>query len=277
MNLSFISEAATMPISLELLEESNFNADGLKKIRARAKLQERDVKNNNGRMYDESALKAIESQLAPKATERLLVGELDHPSPQSSDLETRLKRSSTISLKESCVLYTELRYDGRFIVTDFETLTNDPGINLYRLLKDKVGIGFSLRAFGSGVLMRDGTTLVTGNGLKALTYDVVSNPSHSNAVITEFISESTNILGVYNTLNKMICDISAQKQLLQESSNGINLLSDNGDQLVCFKGTCIKGTLEETTVFLRDMIKNDLKKIYNNNGRGRTSVVKFYD
>jgi hypothetical protein len=256
MKLDLIQEQSFIPVGITLLEESQVG--NTFKLKFRAKLQERDVKNNNGRAYTEFALKTIVDQLAHKATERKLLGELDHPTPQG-DLEARMKRSSTIRLKDSCVVYTRLEYDGRFIVADCETLTNDPGMNLYRLLKDKIGIGFSLRAFGSATPRPDGTVLVDGKDLKALTFDVVSNPSHSNAVITEFFDESTNILSQLGMLNKIKSEIKGSELLLESDSNGMYYPVDNkGERVVCDGVSCIKGTLEETSNFLINALYKEL-------------------
>jgi hypothetical protein len=258
MKLDFIQEQSFIPTSITLLEESSFA--GTYKIKFRAKLQERDVINNNGRSYTDLALRTIVEQLASKATERKLLGELDHPTPQG-DLEARMKRSSTIRLKDSCVVFTRLEYDGRFIVADCETLTNDPGMNLYRLLKDKIGIGFSLRAFGSAKPGPNGTALIDGTDLKALTFDVVSNPSHSNAVITEFFNESSNVLENIQMLNKLKNEIKGTELLLESDNNGMYPIDENGVRTVCDGVSCIKGTLEETTQFLINSLYKELGSI----------------
>ena len=130
MNFNIIHESAYSSMDVKLLEESTFN--GERKVRFKAKLQEEGVTNNNGRAYTDEVLRTIVAQLAPKASERKLLGELDHPSPQG-DTATKMKRSSTISLQDSCVLYSKLEYDGKFITAECETLTNDKGINLYIL------------------------------------------------------------------------------------------------------------------------------------------------
>lgn len=256
MKLDLIQEQSFIPVGITLLEESQVG--NTFKLKFRAKLQEKDVKNNNGRKYTEFALRTIVDQLAHKATERKLLGELDHPTPQG-DLEARMKRSSTIRLKDSCVVYTRLEFDGRFIVADCETLTNDPGINLYRLLKDKIGIGFSLRAFGSATPQPDGTVVVDGRDLKALTFDVVSNPSHSNAVITEFFDESTNVLTQLNMLNRIKKDVAGSELLLESDELGGYFPVDaKGERVVCDGVSCIKGTIEETSSFLINSLFKEL-------------------
>jgi len=262
MNIELIHEVAFTANSnnVELLEESSFGNET--KLKFRAKLQERDVVNNNGRTYSDEVLRTIVDQLAPKATERKLLGELDHPTPQGDD-KAKLKRSSTISLQDSCVLFTKIEYDGRFIIAECETLTNDKGMNLYRLLKDKVSIGFSLRAFGSSTKLPTGVIQVNALGLKALTFDVVSNPSHSNAVIYEFITEGTDVLDAIRVLENIQESVTeVNVNLLEESDN---LDSDNEVPLdvacKCKNGSCLAGTITESIDYLIDMslTKNTLK------------------
>ena len=188
--------------NISVLEESTIGI-GVSRIKFKAILQERDVINNNKRTYSEQILKLIVAQLGPKATERKLLAELDHPISDSTDKFTQLKRTATISLKEACVAITKLEYDGRYIVAICETLTTPAGMIVYSLLKDKVVFGFSLRALGSVQNNPNGTITVMEDGFTAITFDVVSNPSHSNAVITEIINENEDYTQVIKSLKNM--------------------------------------------------------------------------
>jgi len=268
MKLMMIQEAAFYG-TVDLIEEMSIvGVSGMeKRLKFRAKLQERDVVNNNGRTYSEVVLQLIVDQLAPKATERKLLGELDHPSPQSNDKDVRLKRSSTISLQNSAVLFTKMEYDGKFIVAECETLTNRIGTDLFRLLKDKVTIGFSLRAFGGAVI--DPITKIQSIdpiGLKALTFDVVSNPSHSNAVISEFITESTDISELINNIKilKQVKDDTIEI-ITESTDNSLTQFNLDGES-VCscdIDGSCVAGTIEESVNYLLDLsiaAKGELKK-----------------
>lgn len=244
---------------VELLEESTFG--GEQRLKFKAKLQERDVTNNNGRSYSDEVLRLIVSQLAPKASERKLVGELDHPTPQG-DTAAKMKRSSTISLKDACVLFTKLEYDGKFIIATCETLTSASGMNLYRLLKDKVTIGFSLRAFGSSTKSPTGVTMISPIGLKALTFDVVSNPSHSSAVIYEFITESTNPLDLVSDLTDYQEEV---VEVITESTDDYFKQYNKQGEEVCaceLDGSCVAGVITESIDYLidRSLTKNTIKR-----------------
>lgn len=259
MDFNIIHESAYISADVQLLEESSFNGD--QRIKFKAKLQEEGVTNNNGRSYSDEVLRAIVSQLAPKASERKLLGEMDHPTPQG-DTAAKMKRSSTISLKDACVLYTKLDYDGKFITAECETLTNRAGMDFYRLLKDKVTIGFSLRAFGSSTKSPTGVTMVSPIGLKALTFDVVSNPSHSSAVIYEFINESTDPLALVKELKAHKGEIT--EIIMESTENGMAQFNLDGEQVCAcsIDGSCIAGTIEESIDYLIDraLTKNTIKK-----------------
>jgi len=261
MKLDIIQENAYISTGVELLEESTYG--GEQKLRFKAKLQEANIVNNNKRSYSAETLQVIVNQLAPKASERKLLGEFDHPNPQG-DTQARMKRSSTISLQNACVLFTKLEFDGRFIVAECETLTNDHGMNLYRLLKDKVSIGFSLRAFGSSTTGPGGIIQVNPNGLKALTFDVVSNPSHSNAVIYEFINESTNIMEVAQSL--LQTKETVTELITEADETGMRSYTLDGEQACAcsIDGSCVQGTIEESVDFLLDscLKQNSIKRFH---------------
>ena len=84
---------------------------------------------------------------------------------------------------------TEAFKDGQ-VIGEIETLSGFRGPDLANLiLKDKVDIGFSLRALGSVQPLQDGTVMVK-TPIMPITYDVVSTPSHANAKMLEFLPES---------------------------------------------------------------------------------------
>lgn len=63
---------------------------------------------------------------------------------------------------------------------------------MYNLIvKDKVDIGFSLRALGAVETLTDGTIMVK-DPIRPITYDIVSNPSHATAKVLEFLPESAS-------------------------------------------------------------------------------------
>lgn len=256
INKSIIFETA-FASEVTLLEESSVG--NMYKLKFRAKLQEADIVNNNRRVYPAETLMNVYSQLKTKALERKLVGEMDHPQP-SGDNASKIKRSSTLALDRVCVLFTELEWDGSAIYGICETLTNTKGMDLYALLKDGVTIGFSLRAFGETRQRPDGITEVLPKGVKALTYDVVANPSHDSSVILEFINESESIQSVLRELKTELTE--SKNSFLEESntfSEGQNktileeskLSAQLGEATpICLNNICTFRPLEEAIEYL---------------------------
>jgi hypothetical protein len=226
MKINSIYESVYIP-QIQILEESS---NSNPKIKFKARLQEADVVNNNNRVYPADTLMTVVQQLQPKANTRMLVGEMDHPTPQGDDA-AKLKRSSTLSLDNACVLYTRLEFDGKYVIADCETLSNAKGKDLFHLIQDKVAVGFSLRAFGGTVV--DPITKVQkvqSKSIKSLTYDVVGNPSHGNSVIIEFLSEGSEFdirtLQDALTLNQELFESSsfdAEVQCCLSTIDGCNL------------------------------------------------------
>jgi len=176
---------------IEILEETNVGG-GRAKIAARAYLQESEVKNKNNRYYSSAICESIVNQLTPKAAGRSLLMEVDHPLFVSSDPEVLKKRASIIEINNCGALIREIGFKDRKIYSVFETLSSFKGPDLYNLItKDKVDIGFSLRALGAVETLQDGTIMVK-DPIRPITYDVVSNPSHQNAKVLEFLPETAS-------------------------------------------------------------------------------------
>ena len=255
-----ISEAAFAPSygKVEILEES-LVPGGTSKLIFRAILQEAEVVNNNKRVYPAETLMAVVQQLRVKAQERKLLGELDHPQPQG-DNKAKLKRSSTILLGNVCVLFRKLDFIDGKIIAECETLSNAAGMDLYNLLKDNAVIGFSLRAFGETRERGSGIVEVLANGLKALTFDVVANPSHDTAVITEFLTEGSGMTEK-ELMSELVEEMSSFKlgmsrekssMVLEEAQalfKDIKPKIKENDQ-ICINGICMRGPIEETVDYL---------------------------
>lgn len=162
---------------------------GTPKVVFKATLQEAGVINQNKRRYSSAICESIVDQLSPKATSRNLLMEVDHPMSGTEDEMKR--RAGIVKLSECGCILREIKMqpDGK-VVGIIETLSGFKGPDIARLItEDKVDIGFSLRALGGVTPTGDGILEVT-SPIRAITYDIVSNPSHKNAKILQFIPES---------------------------------------------------------------------------------------
>jgi hypothetical protein len=255
-----IYEQAT-PSEIQILEESVMG-NGQYKMVFKARLQEADVINNNRRVYPAETLEQVYIQLKDKAAARKLVGEMDHPQPQG-DQSAKIKRSSTISLERACFLIRELQWDGQAIYGICETLSNRMGMDAYCLLKDNVTVGFSLRAFGETRQRSDGIIEVAPKGLKALTYDMVANPSHDSSVIMEFLTEGEDPRILAADLEQQIIEesrildeVKQSTNLLEESSLA-QQLGENSPKPICLGNICSIAPLEEAVEYIVEQIVND--------------------
>jgi hypothetical protein len=105
------------------------------------------------------------------------------------------RRATIIELKNCGSLIRNIRMEGKNVVAEIESLTGFQGPSFRDLIiKDKADIGFSLRAFSrlKASSTNEGVTEVTGP-LRAITYDIVTNPSHKNARVVSLLNENETI------------------------------------------------------------------------------------
>jgi len=277
-----ISEEAYLSnTAIKIIEESVVPGTTDSRIIFKAVLQEANVINNNKRIYPADTLQKIVQQLRDKAQTRKLLGELDHPQPQG-DRAAKMKRSSTILLQNVCALYRRLDFIDGKIIAEVETLNTPSGRILRDLIKDGISIGFSLRAFGD-TRKENGNDVVLAEGINALTFDVVANPSHDIAVIQEFLTESDGV-SAKAELQNLIQEMSDYKKaltnevhpaILEESKQLFEDIRANQDNnlaglsgQVCINGLCMARPITESIDYL---VKQSLKigaTKYSNSSKG---------
>lgn len=177
---------------LEIIEESQSN-DGSQKIAFKTKLQTANEVNGNRRWYSNNVCRSIVDVLNPKAKNRSLYQEIDHPFI-SQDGDKR--RALIVELKNCGSLVRRIYMEGNDVLAEIETLSGFCGPDLRDLIvKDKANIGFSLRMFSR---LGQHPTLPNVSEVKGplrpITYDIVTDPSHKKARILNFISESKNFI-----------------------------------------------------------------------------------
>lgn len=174
---------------LKILEETTVNKKP--KLAFEANLQTANEKNNNNRVYSKEICESIVNRLSPKAQNRSLLMEIDHPMFVSGDPNILKRRAGIVEINNTAAVIRKIGMANNHIIGEIETLSGFKGPDLANLIsKDKVNIGFSLRALGSVEPLSDGTLMVKAP-MMAITYDVVSSPSHNNARVMEFLPEST--------------------------------------------------------------------------------------
>jgi len=114
------------------------------------------------------------------------------------------KRATVVEIKNCGAVCRKIGIHNGQIIGEMETLSGFKGPDLANLItKDKVNIGFSLRALGGVEPLQDGTLQVK-TPIMPITYDVVSNPSHTNARIMEFLPESD--MSILSNCESVICE-----------------------------------------------------------------------
>ena len=151
-----------------------------KKAIYRMTMQTVDEINQNKRMYPRNVLSEGMDQCVSRMKRRAFFGELDHPCPQGND-EFDTIRQTTVMLKEVCHIIRDYEFRGNRLVGEIETTNTPNGLILLGLLKDRTGIGLSMR--GLAELERRPDYNEVKGPLTIIAFDSVSLPSHASAVV----------------------------------------------------------------------------------------------
>jgi hypothetical protein len=187
MNSSFILESA-QPI---LQEAEIIKSDPAKAI-FRMVLQTADEINQNKRIYPRAVLEEAMTDCDSRMKRRAFFGELDHPFPLGNDTFDGI-RQTTVSLECISHIIRDYQFKGNKLVGELETSTTPKGKILLALLKDKTGIGMSMRGLAE-LERKENYNKVLGP-LTIIAFDAVSMPSHQAAIVdfNEMQFESTLI------------------------------------------------------------------------------------
>lgn len=163
-----------------------------------AVFQKYGIKNANGRIYPESVLKKQVELYQQRIKEKRALGECNHPS------------ESTVDLGRISHNITELHWEGRTLVGQMELnitkgfveqgICSSLGDTVANLLLNGYKIGVSSRGVGS-VEQKLGQYIV-GDDFELICWDVVADPSTSNAYIGSSREELQPYLESKNYNNK---------------------------------------------------------------------------
>ncbi|MEM4068017.1 MAG: hypothetical protein QXV17_14285 [Candidatus Micrarchaeaceae archaeon] len=181
MKTVFIKEGVERT-HLEILKESKQERNP-RTVKFRAVLQTADSINNNGRLYPQDVLREGLDGVKNRINSKAFIGELDHPEQGEQSIP---------HLKNASHVITKVWFEGNKVCGEGETLSTPSGEIAKNLLLDGIPIGFSLRGLGNLQEKRvDGKLVnVVSSPLLIISYDMVGNPSHTEAIVKE-VSEST--------------------------------------------------------------------------------------
>ncbi len=190
---SFITESA-------IYQEAKIVHQSPGKARFRMTLQTMDEVNQNHRMYPSKVLMGGMESTKERMGRNAFFGELDHPMPSGNDQFDSV-RQTTVSLEKVSHVIKDFEQRGNLLVGELETSSTPSGAILCGLLKDKSGLGMSMR--GLAELVRQEDYNVVKDPLTVVTYDAVSLPSHKAAVVD--FNEMKFESHMLNESNGLVC------------------------------------------------------------------------
>jgi len=180
-----------------ILQEAEIESTKNGKAVFRLALQDADTPNRNKRYYPKNVLMEGINNCMEKIKSRSFLGELDHPIPTGKFDEVR---QTTVLLSEVSHVVRDVEWRDNVLWGELETLDTPKGKIAYNLIKDKIGIGTSMR--GMGELQHRGDYKIVKGPLIIICYDLVTSPSHKISRIDEqqvrfeSIQENTNMICV---------------------------------------------------------------------------------
>jgi len=166
-------------IESAIMQEAKLMREEPGKAIFRMVLQTADQVNQNKRLYPQAVLAEGMKEVENRMSRRAFLGELDHPVPTGNQFDE--VRQTTVMLKEVSHLIRDYDWRGKQLIGELETTNTPNGAILLGLLKDRSGIGMSMRGMASLKRMREYNEVE--GPLMIITYDSVSLPSHSSAVV----------------------------------------------------------------------------------------------
>ena len=163
-----------------IFQEAQIMKESHRKAIFRMTMQTADEKNQNRRIYPKRVLHEGMENTKERMQRRAFIGELDHPLITGNESHDGV-RQTTVSLKEVSHLIRDYDWSGNKLIGELETLDTPNGRILLSLLKEKSGIGLSMR--GMAELERQGDTNIVKAPLYIITFDSVSLPSHKSALV----------------------------------------------------------------------------------------------
>ena len=160
-----------------------------------AVFQSGGVRNRNGRIYltEDLAREVTCTRTIELINTRNLFCEAGHP------MDVSLQRQSTIDWRNSNCKILVIGMNGNNVEGNFTPSNTQYGKAFEQDLLEGTIPAFSLRALGSIRQTKLGAQVTD---LRMITYDQVIYPSHSNAYMTNLLSESVDVILNYTPINE---------------------------------------------------------------------------
>ena len=143
-------------------------------------LQTCDEVNQNHRMYPAGVMTKAMTECEERMRRKAFFGEMDHPIPKG-DQQFDGIRQTMVSLERVSHYIRDFDFDGNRLIGEIETASTPKGGILLGLIRDKSGIGMSMRGMAELERLEDHN--IVKDPLMIVSYDSVSLPSHKAAVV----------------------------------------------------------------------------------------------
>jgi len=167
-------------IEQSIFSEAEMLKSTTKKAIFRCPIQTVNEVNQNNREYPDSVLKEGMTSCEQRMNRRAFYSELDHPLPTGNQQVDGI-RQTTVSLEKVSHIIRSYDFKDNFLVGEMETTSTPNGGILLGLLRDKTGVGFSMRGLAELERLQDRN--VVKSPLTIISFDAVSMPSHKSAVV----------------------------------------------------------------------------------------------
>lgn len=211
-----------------------------------------DVKNQNDRIYPRKIYETALQDLLPKINDGRLLGECDHPNDRDE-----------ICLSNVSHVIRECKVEGNKVYGTVELLDTPSGKIAQALVEAGIPLGISSRGVGNTRRINEGEEVTD---LKLITFDLVADPSFSNAVLSESakIKLRTELDSVASTLplNESIddsfsirCRINDIKDSLDKVPDVVSTLVESVGSLTQ-KNLSVVDKLKESSLRNKSLTKN---------------------
>lgn len=171
---------SSLIIESSILSEAKMIKETPTKAIFRCPIQSVDEVNQNNRLYPSDVLSEGMGNCKSRMKRRAFYSELDHPLPTGNNQIDGI-RQTTVSLEKVSHIIRDYEIKNQHLVGEMETTSTPNGAILLGLLRDRTGVGFSMR--GLAELERLSDHNVVKAPLTIISFDAVSMPSHKSAVV----------------------------------------------------------------------------------------------
>ena len=171
---------SSLIIEQSIFSEAKMIKETPSKAIFRCPIQSVDEVNQNKRLYPGAVLEEGMGNCDSRMKRRAFYSELDHPLPTGNQQIDGI-RQTTVALKEVSHIVRSYEFRGKQLFGEMETTSTPNGGILLGLLRDRTGVGFSMRGLAELERLQDHN--VVKSPLTIIAFDSVSMPSHQSAVV----------------------------------------------------------------------------------------------